>query len=184
MFKSLLVVLCLGLYPPLFGQVVGSGKERASQLYVGAEYSRLNPDYWAYPTTYMNGVSVYGGYNLYVRPHAGFGLEGTWRTLLDRNSRKEDSFLASGRYFYRVDRFAPFVKGGGGFGYFKASNGKNPNVGQDGFHLIGAIGAGMDVRMTRHLYLRPLEWEQQVWSFSPHLLGPHSYNFGAAWRFR
>jgi hypothetical protein len=184
MFKSLLAVLCLGLSLPLFGQVVGSGKERASHLYVGAEYSRLNPDYWAYPTTYMNGLSVYGGYSLFVRPHAGFGLEGTWRTLLDSNSgRREDSFVASGRYFYRVHRFAPFVKGGGGFGYFRASDRENPNPGQDGFHLIGAIGAGIDVRMTSRFYLRPLEWEQQVWSFSPHLLGPHSYSFGAAYRF-
>jgi hypothetical protein len=164
MLKKLLLALCIGLSLPLYSQVVGSGKEHASQLYIGAEYSWMNPDYWASPTIFMDGLSVYGGYNLYVRPHTGFGLEGTWRTLLDRDggSRKEDSFLASGS---SADR-------------------PNTTPGQDGFHLVGAVGAGFDVRLTRHVYLRPLEWEQQVWSFSPHLLGPHSYNFGAAYRFR
>jgi hypothetical protein len=188
MLKKLLLALCIGLSLPLYSQVVGSGKEHASQLYIGAEYSWMNPDYWASPTIFMDGLSVYGGYNLYVRPHTGFGLEGTWRTLLDRDggSRKEDSFLASGRYIFRIYRFAPFIKGGGGFGHFSASSADRPNTtpGQDGFHLVGAVGAGFDVRLTRHVYLRPLEWEQQVWSFSPHLLGPHSYNFGAAYRFR
>lgn len=189
MLKNLLlVVLCLGLSLPLSSQVVGSGEERASQWYVGAEYSRLNPDYWTYPTIYMNALSVYGGYKIFVRPHTGFGLEGTWRTLLDRDggSRKEDSFLASGRYIFRVHRFAPFVKGGGGFGHFSASTSGHPNSnpGQDGFHPVGAVGAGIDVRVTSHIYIRPLEWEQQVWNFPPHLLGPHSYNFGAAYRFR
>jgi hypothetical protein len=188
MLKKLFVVLCLGVSLPLYSQVVGSAEGPASQLYVGAEYSRLNPDYWAYPTVYMNGLSVYGGYTLFVSHHTGLGLEGTWRTLLDRNggSRKEDSFLASGRYIFRVNRFAPFVKGGGGFGHFSASTSShsNPIPGQDGFHLVGAVGAGIDVRLTSHIYVRPLEWEQQVWSFSPHLLAPHSYSFGAAWRFR
>ena len=188
MLKKLWLVVCLGLSLPLYGQVTGSGKERASQLYIGAEYSRLNPDYWAYPTVFMNGLSVYGGYKLYVRPHTGFGVEGTWRTLLDRNggSRKEDSFLASGRYIFRLNRYAPFIKIGGGLGHFSASTSTRPNTnpGQDGFHLIGAVGAGIDIRITSHVYIRPLEWEQQVWRFSPNLLGPHSYNFGAAYRFR
>ncbi len=187
MLKPLLVGLCLGLSLPLYSQVVGSGEERAHHLYIGAEYSRLNVDYWAYPTVFMNGLSVYGGYNIFVRPHTGFGLEGTWRTLLDRDGgrRREDSFLASGRYIFHINRLSPFIKGGGGFGHFSASSGSpNPNPGQDGFHWVGAVGYGIDVRLTSHVYLRPLEWEQQVWSFSPHLLGPHSYNFGAAYRFR
>ena len=186
MLKPLLVGLCLALSLPLYSQVVGSGEERAHDLYIGAEYSWLNPDYWAYPTVYMNGLSVYGGYNIFVKPHTGFGLEGTWRTLLERDGgrRREDSFLASGRYIFHINRFSPFIKGGGGFGHFSASSGSpNPNPGQDGFHWVGAVGYGFDVRLTSHVYLRPLEWEQQVWSFAPHLLGPHSYNFGIAYRF-
>jgi hypothetical protein len=189
MLKSLLlVVLGLGLSPPLWGQVAGSAEKPASQWYAGAKYTRLNPDYWTYTTVYMNGLSVYGGYTLFVRPHTGFGLEGTWCTLLDRDdgTREEDSFVASGRYIFHINRLSPFAKVGGGFGHFRSgdSEQENPHPGQNGIHFIGAFGAGMDVRITRHVYVRPLEWEQQVWSFSPNLLAPHSYNFGAAYRFR
>ncbi|QNI32616.1 outer membrane beta-barrel protein [Alloacidobacterium dinghuense] len=184
----LLVVLGLGLPIPLHGQVVGSAEEPAGLWYAGAEYSRLNPDYWAYPTVYMNGLSVYGGYRLDIRPHTGFGVEGTWRTLLDRDqgTREQDSFSASGRYIFRASRFAPFGKVGGGFGHFRSGNREqpNPNSGQNGVHFVGAFGAGIDVRVTRYVYVRPLEWEQQVWSFSPNLLAPHSFSFGAAYRFR
>lgn len=184
----LLVVLSVGLSTPLWTQVVGSAEEPVGQWYAGAEYSRLNPDYWTYPTVYMNGMSVYGGYTLFIRPHTGFGLEGTWRTLLERNdgTRDEDSFLASGRYIFHYKRLSPFGKVGGGFGHFRSGNGEQPNQhpGQNGLHFIGGFGAGIDVRITRHIYARPLEWEQQVWTFSPNLLAPHSYSFGAAWRFR
>lgn len=186
MLKSLLLaVLCLGVSSPLCSQVIGSGQEHAGWWYAGAEYSRLNPDYWDFPTAYMHGLAVYGGHNFYVQRQTAIGLEGTWRTLLARRNgtQEEDTFLVSGRYIFRFYRFAPFIKGGGGFGHFSAGDG-NPNPGQNGFHLVGAIGAGGDIRLTSHVYIRPLEYEQQVWSFSPHFLAPHSWSFGAAWRFR
>ena len=187
MLRNLLLAgLCIGLSLPLYGQVAGSARGPADQWYAGAEYSRLNPDYWTFPTEFMNGLSVYGGHTVFLRPHHGIGIEGTWRRLLDESTRREDSFLASARYIFRYHRFAPFVKGGGGFGHFRSGDSSQPNTfpGQDGFHLVGAVGAGIDVRMTSRIYIRPLEWEQQVWSFSPNLLAPHSYNFGASYRFR
>jgi hypothetical protein len=168
MLKNLLLVvvlclLCLTSFSPGSSQVVGAALGPAHEWYAGAEYSRLNPDYWAYPTVFMNGLSVYGGYNDFVRPHFGFGVEGTWRTLLDRDSgrRKENSYLVSGRLMYRASRFQPFIKGGGGLGDFNSNGGPGtePVPGQNGTHLVGAVGAGIDV------------------------LGPHSYNFGVAYRF-
>jgi hypothetical protein len=187
MLKNLLlVVLGLSVSVPLYSQVAGSAQGPAHEWHVGAEYSRLNPDYWAYPTVYMNGLSLYVDFNDFVRPHYGFGVEGTWRTLLDRadGNHKEDSYLVSGRFVYRYHLFQPFIKGGGGLGDFSSkSPGAEPVPGQNGVHVVGAVGAGLDVRLTRRVSLRPLEWEQQVWSFSPHLLGPHSYSFGAAYRF-
>jgi opacity protein-like surface antigen len=181
--KLLLTVSIVGLALHLHAQVAGSAQGPAPHWYIGAEYSRLNPDYWTYPTTYMNGFSLYGGRNVYVRHRLGFGLEGTWRTLLDRSNgtHREDSYLLSGRFLYRINRFSPFIKGGGGFGDFNTKN--NPTPGQNGIHLIGAVGAGLDVRLTSRIYIRPVEWEQQVWTFSPHLLAPHSWSFGAAYRF-
>jgi Outer membrane protein beta-barrel domain len=188
MKNLLFMVLCIGLSRSLYSQVAGSAEGPASQWYVGAEYSRFNPDYWTYPTVFMNGLSVYGGYKVYTRPHTGFGVEGTWRTLLDRQdgTREEDSFLASGRYIVRIYRLAPFIKFGGGLGHFRSGSGsqENPIPGQNGMHFVGAFGAGADVRITPHVYIRPLEWEQQVWAFSPNLLAPRSYNFGVAYRFR
>ena len=189
MLKNLLLALsCLVLSVSGMSQVVGSGQEHSSQIYVGAEYTRLNPDYWNEPPQYTNGASLYGGYRLFVRPHAGFGVEGTWRTLINRESgdRREDSYLGSGLFLYRIYRFAPFLKGGIGLGYFtsNSSTASNTVPGQNGSHFLEAIGAGADVRVTRHLYVRPLEWEQQFWSFSPHTLSPHSFGFGAAYRFR
>lgn len=186
MLKNLLlVVLCLGISLPLRSQVVGSGKEHAGWWYAGAEYSRLNPSYWSSPAVYVNGLSLYGGYNFYIQRQTAFGLEGGWRTLLDRHNgtREEDSFLVSGRYIFRFYRFAPFIKAGGGFGHFSAGS-ENLTPGQNGFHLVGAIGAGGDIRLTSHIYIRPLEYEQQIWSFSPNFLAPSSWSFGAAWRFR
>lgn len=184
MLKNLLlVVVTLGLPAAMYCQVVGSAQGPAHELYVGAAYSRLNPDYWAYPTVYMNGLSVYGGYNYLVKRHYGFGLEGTWRTLLDREGgdRKQNSYLLSGRLIYRFYRFQPFIKGGGGLGDFYAVGNQTP--GQNGVHAVGAIGAGLDFRLTHRVSLRSLEFEQQVWSFPPNLLGPHSYSFGASYRF-
>lgn len=189
MLKQFLLILVLVVVSPgLYSQVIGSAVGPAHQFSVGAEYSRLNPDYWQYPTVYMNGLSVYASYNVFLRPHTGFGLEGTWRTLLERDGgiHREDSYVVSGKYIFRFHRLMPFVKAGGGLGHFRSGDDAHPNPkpGQDGIHLVGAIGAGMDFRLTSHITLRPLEWEQQVWTFSPNLLGPHSYSFGAAYRFR
>jgi len=188
MLKNLLLVIVgLCASTPLDSQVVGSAQGPAHEWYAGAEYSRLNPDYWSYPTVFMNGLSVYGGFNDMVRHHYGFGVEGTWRTLLDREggNHKEDSYLVSGRFIYRINRFRPFVKVGGGLGDFdsKAIPPATAVPGQNGVHFVGAVGAGIDIRLTHRVSIRPLEWEQQVWTFSPHLLGPHSYSFGAAYRF-
>lgn len=182
MKKLLLLLLFFDLSCFLHGQVAGSAQEPAHHFLIGAEYSRLNPDYWSYPTVYMNGASVYASYNVFVRRHTGFGLEGTWRTLLDHDNgtHRVDSYVVSGRYIYRIQRFMPFAKAGAGLGYFRSGDGSNK---QNGMHFVAAIGAGIDVRLTSRVTLRPLEWEQQIWNFSPHTLAPHSYSFGAAYRF-
>lgn len=186
--KLLLMLLGLGFSYPLQSQVTGSAQGPARQFLIGAEYSRLNPDYWNYPTIYESGLSVYASYNVLVKHHAGFGLEGTWRSLLDHQggTHRVDSYVISGRYMYRFYRFMPFVKAGGGLGYFNSGGSEYHNKipGQNGVHLVAAVGAGLDVRLTKHVTLRPLEWEQQVWTFTPNLLAPHSYSFGAAYRFR
>jgi hypothetical protein len=184
MFKQIVfAVLAALLAAPalLQGQVQESASELGGgSIAIGAEYSRISPDYWGRNLT-MNGVSGFAEFNL-QGTHFGGGLAGEYRALTEsaNDHRRETSILFGPRMVYRVHRFYPYMKFSAGVGQFT----RDAPANQAGNHLVVAPSGGLDYRLNRRLFVRAFDYEYQFWSFGVNGLTPHVLSFGMSYRLR
>jgi opacity protein-like surface antigen len=178
--KYLLLSLFLASASFLQAQVAPEAYSYVKQLRIGGEYSRVNPDYGQ--THRLNGASGYADYD-WVAMHAVLGLEADAHFSVDplHGHPTESSFIVGPRYGFRFAKkiITPYVRIGIGLGNFSLSSSL---PGQNGVHFLMAAAGGVDIRVTRRISVRALDYEPQRWNFVPHSLSPNVVSIGASFR--
>jgi Outer membrane protein beta-barrel domain len=172
-----LFVSVLGLSTIGRAQAVPTATGNGHHLQLGAGYTFATPDY---TETNIGGISVYGTYDFFHN----LGVEGDmhWATLHTPADIGESSYLIGPRYMVRYKRIQPYVKVTGGFGRFQFQPGDLYFSASTQTFGVIAFGAGVDVRVHKHINVRAGDFESQKWlNFLPHTLSPYVFTFGVAY---
>ena len=95
----------------------------------------------------------------------------------------ENHVLVGPRYRFIKGRFTPYAKGLVGLGTINFQVGSYQQASSQSY-FIYALGGGVDFRASRHINIRLIDYEYQLWpTFKPHGLTPTGINLGAAWVF-
>ncbi|HEY0162287.1 MAG TPA: outer membrane beta-barrel protein [Edaphobacter sp.] len=155
---------------------------RNSQIQVGAGWSWGKPDFGPKKA---QGISFYGDYD-FTR-HIGIEGDVHMLNIVTPTDIVENSYLIGPRYVFHFRRFQPYAKGLVGLGHFKTTFDAGSGIpNYTTTRGIYAFGGGVDVRATRHLNVRAVDFEYQKWSSDPYFyngLSPWVLTFGAAYRF-
>lgn len=178
--KSFLQIVCitslLGLANAAHAQAVSSA-ERLAAIQIGAGWSIANPDYGQRD---VQGFSIYGDVDF--KHH--FGVEGDIHrtSMITPTGIGEDSYLLGPRYVYHHNRFSPSAKVLFGIGRFKYKFNNSPDTAYT--YKIYALGGALDIRATRRIVVRAIDFEYQQWpGYPPTGLTPLNFSFGAAYAF-
>jgi hypothetical protein len=178
MMKSIVLFLGFsGLLPPLCAQAAPTAIRRAA-IQVGVAGSAYTLDYGE---GYEEGITVYG--DLDFTRH--LGVEALYRNASIHTPRDigENHLLIGPRYKFEHGRFAPYAKGLIGEGTINFQQGYNLTAYSENY-FIYALGGGADLHVTRHVNVRLIDFEYQIWpNFQPHGLTPYGYSVGAAYAF-
>lgn len=169
-------VWILSMATMLRGQAVPTAS-RLGSIQVGAGWFLANPDF---AQKHIQGMTFYADLGL---PH-NLGVEGEIHySVITPTDVSENLYLAGPRYIVRYKRVEGYAKALVGAGHFGLQIGSNP-VPQTNTYFAYAVGAGVDVRVTRHINIRAFDFEVQKWpSFPPNGLSPLSGSVGAAYVF-
>lgn len=171
-FASLLSVCSIG-HSQALPTATGHG-----QLQVGAGWSIASPDY---AQKKIQGISGWADFDVTQR----IGLEGEFHylSLETPSDIGENSYLVGPRFIFRRSRFNFYGKGMLGVGDLVVQEAQD-NVGHPGgTNFAFAVGGGVDVAVKRHIYVRPVDFEYQRWSYQTGLT-PWVLTFGAGYRLR
>ncbi|WP_158945177.1 outer membrane beta-barrel protein [Granulicella sp. S190] len=180
MKRHILIICCacvLSLATYSHAQAVPTAS-RSGSIQLGIAGSTISPDY---TQPYLKGVTFYG--DLDVRQH--LGVEGEIHySVITKDDISENSYLLGPRYKWHHGRFEPYAKVLLGVGRFGFQSGQYPIPATFSYFQF-APGGGLDVRVTRHINVRPFDIEFQKWpGFEPHGLSPIAYTFGVAYTLR
>lgn len=147
-------------------------------IYAGGGYSYAKPDYGQKS---IQGGSGFVDYNF--RPH--WGVEGDAHiiALITPQDLAENSYLVGPRYIYPRGRFNLYAKVLFGVGQIVIQEVQDNPEGGAGTYFAYAAGGGLDIRATKHIMVRALDFEYQHWSYQTGLT-PSVFTVGAAYRFR
>jgi hypothetical protein len=175
------VLVCLfgftAVVPTLQAQATYTASRLAS-LQVGVTGSAYTLDY---DDGFEEGIAVYG--DLDVTRH--WGIEGLYRnaSIQTPHDIGENHLLAGPRYHIDRGRFQPYAKALAGEGTINFQQGFNLTSHSE-HYFIYALGGGVDYRASRHINVRLIDFEYQIWpGFRDHGLTPYGFNAGAAYRF-
>lgn len=180
MAASLLVV-CMLLGPArLVAQTAPSAYERHLNLWVGAEYSNFEPDY--FPVGRLDGAGAYVDWSLSTF----VAVEGEMRFLHFNGTSGEyqDHYLIGPKVSTpHWEKFKPYAK-------FLVGLGKNNfpyNIGY-GKYFAMAPGGGIDYQLSSRFAVRA-DYEYQIWPSAPSIPGqtnngmtPNGFSAGIAYR--
>jgi len=193
LFSGLFFLFC-----PVFllAQAVAPVTSKRATVTAGGYFSFGGSDYGqnlsgpnanrTHPNIY--GPGLYADFNYRVWRNIGVGVEGEARFLDYYHSpqdhlgagTKEQNFLAGPRVTYELGRrwlpYAKFLAGGSRFHYPTFISNKWWD------YTTYAVGAGIDFRWTRHITIRPGDFEYQHWDFPPTGLTPWVYSAGVSYR--
>lgn len=159
------------------GQAVPTAT-RAGALQIGAGASYVTPDY---TESTDKGPSVYATFDF--TQHIGVEATIHYTSIITPSDLGEDSFLIGPRYVYRRNRFEPYAKVLFGIGQINFQFDNAPH--HKDTYGIYALGAGLDIRASRKINIRAIDFEYQQWpTFKPHSLSPYIITVGAAYTFR
>jgi hypothetical protein len=187
LFSGLMFLLC-----PIFlhAQAVAPVVPQRIHISAGGYFSFGQTDYGQ---LHEYGPGLYGDFDYRVWGNVEVGIEGEVRFLhfIANPSTcgkgtcgagiSESNLLAGPRLTYEIGRkWRPYVKflaGGSRFHY--------PNFisNQTYDYTTYAGGGGLDYLWTRHITVRPADFEYQHWDFPPTGLTPWVYSAGVAYRF-
>jgi opacity protein-like surface antigen len=181
MLKKLLTLGSIGCVLLLASNAHGQALPTATGgggIQVGGGYTFASPDY---AQRKIQGFTLYGDLDLKI--HYGLEAEYHYISLGTPTDIGENSFLVGPRFVYPHKRLKVYAKGLLGIGDLVIQN-PNDNVGHPGGNQFAyALGAGVDYQITRHIVVRPIDFEYQHWSYQ-HGLTPMVYTFGVAYRLR
>lgn len=170
------IVSVLGLAASAWAQATPTAS-RISHLQLGGGWSIANPDY---AQRKIQGFTIYG--DLDFTRH--WSLEGDIHrvSIVTPTDVGVDSYLLGPRYVYRHNRFSPYAKVLFGLGRFKYQFDYAPEAVYT--YKIYAFGGGLDIKATRRVNIRAIDFEYQQWpGYASHGLSPAVYSFGAAYAF-
>ncbi len=182
--KRLLLALplvALAACYPAGAQTVPAATGSGLQLSVGALGSVLQPD-----ISNNNGIGaspnrVYG-YGTYVDLRLSrwiqFEAEGRWsRADINGQGNAEDTYLAGPRipiHVFHKMHATPYAK-------FLVGWGRNTTFLDPPWAFTMAYGGGLDLRLTKHITLRAVDFEYQQWRTAPTLF-PYEGSVGLSYR--
>ncbi len=172
--------LCAALVPHMPGQAFPAAKRGGGEIRAGLAYSNGQTDFLQ---KRIGGFTVYGSYSLF--PH--FALEADVHMLqfFTPQDYAQRSYLAGGRFYYRKDRYEPYVKVMGGIAKSISQQQYNTYVGTPDTYGTYTLGGGLDVRVPHRLVIRAIDYELQRWpAFLPNGLTPSVLTFGVAYQIR
>jgi hypothetical protein len=150
---------------------------RAGTLQIGIAGTYVNPDYGEH---YTAGPTLYG--TLDFTQHIGVEGDIHMASILTPGDIGEDSYLFGPRYVFHHKRFSPYIKGLAGIGVINFQFDNIPH--SSAKYIIYAVGGGLDIKATRHINVRAIDFEYQQWpTFSPHTLSPYAITVGVAYSF-
>jgi len=157
---------------------------RAGELQVGGGFSGGDGDYSPHR---FYGPYFYATFDF--RDH--IGIDAEFRQVNDTSASThtnggndsqgiyERTYQIGPRYVWHYGRFNPYFKLLAGRGVFNYPN-SVANLAYD----MWSAGGGVDMRATRYLNIRLVDFESQQWvTFSPNNLAPNILSVGAAYRF-
>ncbi len=167
----------LGLACSSHAQAVPSAT-RTGIAQFGGGGSAASPDY---SPNRIGGLAVYGTFD-FTRH---IGIEGSihYTSMSTPDYVGENSYLIGPRYVFHHNRLYPYAKVLVGFGRFTYTfvNASNATY----TYKIYAPGGGLDIRASRHVNVRAIDFEYQQWpGFPANGLTPLVGTIGAAYAFR
>jgi hypothetical protein len=151
------VVVILALAAGLAGlaqaQTVSSGDQGGLGVFAGATGTG---SYVQYGERKMLGVT--GFVDADGRKRLGIEAEGQWVEFHQSSDVHIETYSIGVRYHFQKGRFQPYVKGLVGFGDFNF-----PYNLATGRFLVVTGGGGLDIRLSRRLYIRAVDFEYQDW---------------------
>lgn len=178
MLKAILCALTLFAVTPLLHAQKVYTATRRYNIQVGVAGSSYSLDYGE---GREKGFTIYGDVD--VTRH--LGLEALYRnaSIIAPGDVGEDHYLIGPRYYVTRGRFSPYVKGLVGVGVINFQQGSFP-VAYSERYFIYSLGGGLDIRATRHINIRAIDFEYQLWpTFKPNGLTPTGFSAGVAYTF-
>jgi hypothetical protein len=178
--KSFLQIVCiaslLGIANAAHPQARSTAESLAA-VQIGAGWTIANPDYGQ---RNVQGFSIFG--DIDFRHHLGIEGDIHRASMITPTRIGVDSYLLGPRYVYHYKRFSPSAKVLFGVGRFKYKFENSPQTAYT--YKIYALGGGLDIRATRRIVVRAVDFEYQKWpGYPPTGLTPFNFSCGAAYAF-
>jgi hypothetical protein len=164
----------------LHGQALPTASARGA-LQAGIGVSNAQSDEF---TSRISGITGFATFDFTA--HLGVEADIHMLNVITPNDFVEKSYLLGVRYVWHRGRLDPYIRLSGGIGQSSIQQPSNVYAqGTPGTYLAYAGAGGLDIRLTRHINLRAIEFEYQKWpNFPADGLSPTMLTCGAAYRFR
>ena len=171
-----LLLIALGGRQVLAQAVATASRAGTAQL--GAAVSLASPDYGQ---RYIKGISVFG--DLDFGEHLGIEGDAHLVSYSTPTDIGQSTFLLGPRYSFHRKRLDPYGKVLFGLGQFDYQYDNIPHYHEN--YLVYGLGGGLDIRASRHIVIRAIDFEAQRWpGYGVNGLTPYVTSFGAAYAFR
>ena len=183
--KTIVAALAFGLFPSLLMSQAMPTAARRLDVQVGGLFSVANPGI-ASDATIVYGQMNFKGGGMYatIDPANHLGLEMSVRQVFGTEGVHERTYSVGPRFYLTRGRFMPYGKVLFGRAVFNFPN----NMANQAF-TEGALGGGVDYRLTSLIYFAPitstrggLSFGTQVSAF-PGSLSPSVASFGVSYHF-
>jgi hypothetical protein len=148
-----ILALAVSLASLAQAQVTSSGDQGGLGIFAGATGTG---SYIQYGERKMLGVT--GFVDADGRRRLGIEAEGQWAEFHQSADVHIETYSIGARYHFNKGRFQPYVKGLVGFGDFNF-----PYNLATGRFLVVTGGGGLDIRLSRRIYIRAVDFEYQSW---------------------
>ncbi len=167
----------VGLSPSSLHAQALPAATRAGQIQVGVGGTFAAPDYGQ---RYAKGISVYGDLDF---GRLGVEADAHLASIFTPTDIGENSYLIGPRYSYRRNRLRVYGKALFGLGQFEYQYDYRPHYHEN--YFVYAFGGGLDIRATRRINIRAIDFEAQRWpGYAPSGLTPYVTTIGVAYAFR
>lgn len=149
---------------------------KSGTLQLGIGGSIVSPDYGQLKS---KAITIYSDFDF--RRH--IGVEGEIHYGLTKPSGiGESTYLVGPRLYTTRSIFTPYAKVLLGMGSISYQIPLKPNYSET--YLAYAFGGGLDIKVTRFLNVRAIDFELQKWpGFTPNTLSPYVTTIGVAYSF-